>query len=276
MTIKSFYEKLSYLTFTTLWAFSADRKLIFFLFFPENRIWHFMQIVSSGDNLHAMSNPVFWENKKNISKCRLLKFLPRVLSVKVMPQQSIPHLLPITIEMLYSRFNWKFLNLMQHSWILQVLPSWSEINFWHDTLYHLYHVEIWDTSQKPIQALYCLVYHFYSQFPRNSMQAALFKFTNFFFFFFWFVELKWLLINLSLIQFDFWWLMAQWSFFLKYCLTSLTYLDLGTSSLDLITFRLLFFFHTSPSAPASLIQRGGLCSCPFLMPILFRLPRFQI
>ena len=35
------------LTFTTLWAFSADEQLmIFFLFFPENRIWHFMQIVS--------------------------------------------------------------------------------------------------------------------------------------------------------------------------------------------------------------------------------------
>ena len=86
------------LTFTTLWAFSADDKMmLFFLFFPENRIWHFMQIVSLGDNLHEMSNPVFWEketicmkcqilfsgkNKKNISKCRLLKILPRVLSVK--------------------------------------------------------------------------------------------------------------------------------------------------------------------------------------------------
>ena len=33
------------LVFTTLWANSADNKLIFFLFFPENRIWHFMQIV---------------------------------------------------------------------------------------------------------------------------------------------------------------------------------------------------------------------------------------
>ena len=51
-----------YLTFTTLWAFSADdRLMIFFLFFPENRIWHFMQIVSLGDNLHEMSYPVFWE-----------------------------------------------------------------------------------------------------------------------------------------------------------------------------------------------------------------------
>ena len=51
-----------FLTFTTLWAFLADGKLmIFFLFFLENRIWHFMQIVSSGDNLHEISNPVFWE-----------------------------------------------------------------------------------------------------------------------------------------------------------------------------------------------------------------------
>ena len=34
-----------------------------FLFFPENRILHFMQIVSIGDNLHDMSNPVSWEKK---------------------------------------------------------------------------------------------------------------------------------------------------------------------------------------------------------------------
>ena len=33
----------------------------FFLFFPENRILHFMQIVSSGDTMHEVSNPVFWE-----------------------------------------------------------------------------------------------------------------------------------------------------------------------------------------------------------------------
>ena len=52
------------------------------LFFPENRIWHFMQIVSLGDNLHEMSILFSEKNKKNISKCRLLKILPRVLSVK--------------------------------------------------------------------------------------------------------------------------------------------------------------------------------------------------
>ena len=41
-----------------------------------------MQIVSIGDNLHEMSNPVFWENKKNISKCHLQKNLFRMLSIK--------------------------------------------------------------------------------------------------------------------------------------------------------------------------------------------------
>ena len=40
-----------------------------------------MQIVSLGDNLHEMSNLFSGKNKKNISVCRLLKILPRVLSV---------------------------------------------------------------------------------------------------------------------------------------------------------------------------------------------------
>ena len=39
---------------------------IFFLFFPENRIWHFKQIVSWGDNLLEMSKPVFWEKIRKI------------------------------------------------------------------------------------------------------------------------------------------------------------------------------------------------------------------
>ena len=49
-----------HLHLTTLWADSADDKLmIIFLFFLENRIWHFMQIVSLGDNLHEVSDPIF-------------------------------------------------------------------------------------------------------------------------------------------------------------------------------------------------------------------------
>ena len=49
------------LTFTTLLANSADNIVIFFLFFPENRIWQFMQIISTGDNLPELSTPVLWE-----------------------------------------------------------------------------------------------------------------------------------------------------------------------------------------------------------------------
>ena len=49
-------------------AISADDKFIIFLSnFPknktkkQNRIWHFMQIDSSGDTLHEMLKPVFLE-----------------------------------------------------------------------------------------------------------------------------------------------------------------------------------------------------------------------
>ena len=71
------------LTFTTLWADSADDKLM--TVFSENSIWQFMQIVSYGDNLYELSNRIFWKKKKsdkNILKCRLMKFLPSVLSMK--------------------------------------------------------------------------------------------------------------------------------------------------------------------------------------------------
>ena len=44
------------LTLSMLWTESADDELIFFI---ENQFWHFMQIVSLGDNLHEMSKPVF-------------------------------------------------------------------------------------------------------------------------------------------------------------------------------------------------------------------------
>ena len=74
----------------SIWTNSADDKLmIIFLFFPENRIWHFMQIVSIGDNLHEMSKPVFRENKKNFSVCRLLKILalfPYIVCWKFYPE----------------------------------------------------------------------------------------------------------------------------------------------------------------------------------------------
>ena len=42
------------------------------LFFQETRLWHFMQIVSSGDNLHEMSKPGFCEKQETANKQCLL------------------------------------------------------------------------------------------------------------------------------------------------------------------------------------------------------------
>ena len=54
-------KKLECLLQILLWAYSANGKfMIFFLFFPENRIRQYMQIVSNGDILYKISNPVFW------------------------------------------------------------------------------------------------------------------------------------------------------------------------------------------------------------------------
>ena len=43
------------LQLTTIWNI--------FRIFPQNWLWHFMQIVSNGDNLHWMSKPIFWKLK---------------------------------------------------------------------------------------------------------------------------------------------------------------------------------------------------------------------
>ena len=63
-------------TFTALWTNTTDDTLIFFLFFSENSILQIMQIVSTGDNLHDLSNYIFWENKQNDWISRQLKFYP--------------------------------------------------------------------------------------------------------------------------------------------------------------------------------------------------------
>ena len=41
-----------------------------------------MQIVSTGDNLHEMSNPVFLEKKKNIINLSSAELAKRVVKVK--------------------------------------------------------------------------------------------------------------------------------------------------------------------------------------------------
>ena len=43
-------------------------------FFPENRVWHFMQAVSVGDSMHEMSNPVFWNKSEKYFKTLFVDF----------------------------------------------------------------------------------------------------------------------------------------------------------------------------------------------------------
>ena len=61
-TVWTLHQDVQTIFLPTLLANPADNKLVyfsFFFFFFLN--WYFMQIFSSGDNLHEMLNPVFWE-----------------------------------------------------------------------------------------------------------------------------------------------------------------------------------------------------------------------
>ena len=68
----------------------------FFLIFPE-RVCHFMQTVSSVDNLHEVSHTIFWrkKNKETISNSCLMIFLPSIhnhLQKRTQSSQSSVHL----------------------------------------------------------------------------------------------------------------------------------------------------------------------------------------
>ena len=39
------------------------------MFYFQNRIWHFMNIVSNEDYLHEVSNPIFWINNNHFIAC---------------------------------------------------------------------------------------------------------------------------------------------------------------------------------------------------------------
>ena len=67
--------------FTTLLVNSADDKLIVFLCFPENGIWHLLRRQFAWNvKAHFLEKKI--EVKKHISKCCLLEFLPSMLSIK--------------------------------------------------------------------------------------------------------------------------------------------------------------------------------------------------
>ena len=73
---------------TTIWAYSADdkkEKKKRFCFITKKTGF---DISCNGDNLHEMQILFSWKNEKNISKCSLLKILPRMLSVNLWFAQS--------------------------------------------------------------------------------------------------------------------------------------------------------------------------------------------
>ena len=66
----------------SLGIFSRRQIDIFFLIFPRKQDLTFHTNCLHWSNLPEISNLVSWKNEKNIPMCRLLKILPRVLSVK--------------------------------------------------------------------------------------------------------------------------------------------------------------------------------------------------
>ena len=78
------------LTFTTLWASSADDQWVIFFYFSLRKTGFDISCKLSPLETICMKcqNLFSRTNKNNISKCRLLKILPRVLSVKVLSINS--------------------------------------------------------------------------------------------------------------------------------------------------------------------------------------------
>ena len=69
----------------TLWTYSADDKLIFFIFFPQKILWHFLQIVS----LICMKCQSLFSGKiRKYFKMSSAGFLPSMQSIK----QNLPAL----------------------------------------------------------------------------------------------------------------------------------------------------------------------------------------
>ena len=58
--------------------------IFLFFFFPENRLWHFMQIVSLGDNLHELLEPIL-----EMENACMLWYLGFDISCKLSPKETI-------------------------------------------------------------------------------------------------------------------------------------------------------------------------------------------
>ena len=72
---------------------------IFFLFLLENRIWHFMQIVSPQETIWMKCQILFIrKNKKNLSKYIQLQLLPSMKSVRIQKQKCKYHTVVVWIN----------------------------------------------------------------------------------------------------------------------------------------------------------------------------------
>ena len=76
--------RLSEINLSTFWANSADdKRVVVFLYFPENRLCYFTQ----GDSLHEMSKLIFLnKNEENILKYRLLTCFFSMRNVNLLTQ----------------------------------------------------------------------------------------------------------------------------------------------------------------------------------------------
>ena len=106
----------------SLWANSADDKLmIFFLLFSENRIWHFMQIVSTGNNLHKCESCFLGKVRKIFQTVLCWIFLPECQALNIYTMYC----------MNLNDKIWKYIHLLLTliiftSLISNKLLSWSE------------------------------------------------------------------------------------------------------------------------------------------------------
>ena len=116
--------------------FSRRYMYICFWFFPESRIWYFMQIVSNRYNLYEMLNPVLGGNKQNISICRLLKILARVL--------CIDRLIYLNDKLL--KHSYRYLKLCKKIFQILSLPEQNRTKalFKTNVLHRPYADGIWD------------------------------------------------------------------------------------------------------------------------------------
>ena len=77
--------------------FSRQHFEIVFLFFQENRLWYFMQIVFLGEYLHEISKPVCWTNYKNIINFSSAEIAQRVVKVNLKIQECAHRFISGTI-----------------------------------------------------------------------------------------------------------------------------------------------------------------------------------